>query len=501
MSSFILVPFALPLQPALPTIEGNVDYQKFRRQLQRIDELLIQSGLEQQFLQQYVQQWLQRAEFSRRPPSAKAQRNYQVHTRRALRCNLTRTLLGEGFRSFSTRLADSPLLQWFCGLAELDRIRVPSKSLLQRYAQWADLSQVQQAIELLLQQGQSQPCVLHLDQALDLEAYFLDTTCVKANIHYPVDWVLLRDATRTLMKSVRLIRNQGLKHRMEEPEVFLSRMNTLCIQMTQSGNRSDSKRQRKRILRVMDRLVGNVAGHARRYRDLLEQQWSQTQWTRPQAEVVLRRLDQVLEQLPAARQQARQRILQGQLVDTADKILSLYEPDVNVIVRRKAGAEVEFGNTLLLGESRQGLIVDWKLFQDSAPHDSKLVLPSLERIQPVLGGAIHEVGGDRGFDSASNREGLEIADLYNSICPKDPKALKRRMKSWKFVRGQRRRAQTEARIAILKNNFLGCPLRPKGFAHRELAVGWAVLTHNLWVIARLPQRQARKKPTPLAQAA
>jgi hypothetical protein len=27
-----------------------------------------------------------------------------------------------------------------------------------------------------------------------------------ANIHYPVDWVLLRDATQTLMKAVSLIR-------------------------------------------------------------------------------------------------------------------------------------------------------------------------------------------------------------------------------------------------------------------------------------------------------
>ena len=52
---------------------------------------------------------------------------------------------------------------------------------------------------------------------------------------------------------------------------------------------------------------------------------------------------------------------------------------------------------------------------------------------------------------------------------------------------QQRRSQTEGRIGILKNQFLGRPLRVKGFAHRELAVTWGVLTHNLWVLARLPQ--------------
>jgi len=84
--------------------------------------------------------------------------------------------------------------------------------------------------------------------------------------------------------------------------------------MTHAWNKPDSQRQRKRTLRQMDRLVGTVRAHAQRYRQLLDREWAQTDWTRPQAEQVLARMDQVLEQLPKARQQARQRILAGQLV-------------------------------------------------------------------------------------------------------------------------------------------------------------------------------------------
>lgn len=69
------------------------------------------------------------------------------------------------------------------------------------------------------------------------------------------------------------------------------------------------------------------------------------------------------------------------------------------------------------------------------------------------------------------------------------------MSEERFVRLQRRRSQTEGRIGIFKNGFLGRPLRAKGHAHRELAVSWAVLTHNLWVLARREQRAV------LAQAA
>ena len=44
----------------------------------------------------------------------------------------------------------------------------------------------------------------------------------------------------------------------------------------------------------MKRQVKVVAGHARRHRALLDEEWAQTDWTRPQAEEVLRRIDGVL---------------------------------------------------------------------------------------------------------------------------------------------------------------------------------------------------------------
>ena len=64
----------------------------------------------------------------------------------------------------------------------------------------------------------------------------------------------------------------------------------------------------------------------------------------------------------------------------AEKILSLYDTDVRVIVRGKAGAKVEFGNRALIGENRQGVILDHQLFQESAPADSQLLFGSLLRV-------------------------------------------------------------------------------------------------------------------------
>jgi hypothetical protein len=483
-----ILPFQPTLCPALPVVLGNVDYREFEFQLRRVDQLLIASGVEKSFVEQSL------ARYDRQFPAAttKARARHQRHSYRALRCNVLRGLLGEDYRGMSRRLAECPLFRWFCGLEELAAVRVPGKSTLQDYAHWLPAATLRPIIEQLIRAAQ-QPtgaAALELAQGIELETVWLDTTCLKTNIHFPVDWVLLGDAVRTLMKATRLIRAHGLKQRMEPPETFLKAMNRLSLRMTFARRAKDSKKQRKKILRLMKQLVKVVAGHARRHRALLDQAWAQTDWTRPQAEQVLRRMDGVLALLPQAQKQAHERIIGERRVDNADKVLSLYETDTRVIVRGKAGAAVEFGNTLLLAEQKDGVIVDWQLHRDSVPADVRQLPESMARMEAAYGvGTLQALGADRGFSSAANQALLQAKGIYDGICPKHPARLQERMTEDRFVQLQRRRSQTEGRIAIFKNGFLGRPLRAKGFEHREMAVTWQVLTHNLWVLARLEQKQ------------
>lgn len=155
---------------------------------------------------------------------------------------------------------------------------------------------------------------------------------MKANIHFPTDWVLLRDGVRTLMKATLLIREAGLRGRMKAPEAILTRLNRLCMMMTQETPRAGSKKGRKRVLRRMKKLVGVIQAHAQRHREVLDRHWKRTQWTRGYAEQVLRRLDGVQGILPPGRQQAHERIIGGRQVANADKILSLHDTDLRGVV-------------------------------------------------------------------------------------------------------------------------------------------------------------------------
>lgn len=70
--------------------------------------------------------------------------------------------------------------------------------------------------------------------------------------------------------------------------------------------------------------------------------------------------------------------------------------------------------------------------------------------------------------------------------------MEERIKDDKFLTLRKRRAQTEGRIGIFKNSFLGNPLRSKGFEHRKNTVLWCLLTHNLWILSRIAVKERCK---------
>jgi len=495
-----IVSFQPRLRPALPQVVNNVDYHRNADILRRIDSILIESGVENDFIARCDAQ-IEPAILREAKPGWRA--HFQRQSAQALRCMILKGFFQDSYRDLSTRIADSELCRWFLHLPQEGKIRVPSKSTLQDYADRLPEHELRQVIDTLLASAmtpnEAGQAPFDLERELEMEAVFVDTACVLAPIHFPVDWVLLRDGVSTLMKAVALIRRHGLKHRMEEPEEFLRRINALCIGMSGARRKKDGTKLRKGILRSMKRLTKVVVQHAKRYQLLLAERWQETDWSEKQAQQVLDRIEGIAAQMPAAIKQAHERIIGERTVANADKILSLYEDDIHVIVRGKAGAEVEFGNKLLLAEQGEGLVVDWRFYTNSAPADTRTLPESLERLFEQ--GGVQALCADRGFDSAANRRRLEELGIYNAICPKNPRELAERMKEERFAEMQKGRGQTEGRIGIMKNQFLGRPLRAKGVEMRKGMVAWAVLTHNLWVLARLPRRKKQEEEDPPLQQA
>ncbi len=479
-----IIPFQPEFRPALPCVFASKDYNEFRETLIEMDRILCRSGIEDRFIRQHL------ATLGPSLSPKQANKHY-THFRLALRHNILLAITGLSFRALALRMADSHLFQWFVHTGKIDAVRPVSKSSIKRFEKLFETDAVAELIHDLnraITNEAGAKELLYRETALRFDEVFADSTCVKANIHFPVDWVLLRDATRTLTGAIALIRSRGLKHRIRQPELFARQMNKLCIEMTHNTRKTkDAAKARKKILRRMKKLMKIIEGHAQNYHTLLEERWGETGWSELESQIVLERIQEILDQLPQAIHQAHERLMGERRIANSEKILSLYEPDIHVLVRGKAGSEVEFGNGLYLAEQADGLIMDWDFMKDQPKADSQIVKPSLARIAQNYSVPLSYTG-DRGFDSKANDIVLEELNVINGICPRSVPKLQEKIKEEGFCRLQKRRGGTEGRIGIFKNDYLGLPLRSKGFRNRKTRVEWCVLGHNLWNLATLARK-------------
>ena len=466
----------------LPKIINNKDYCEYENLLTRIDEILRLSGMDLEFAEYYVSSL---SNGNERKLTSKQLKKYTEYGITALRSMILKHLLVSDFRELSVRLAESSLLRWFCQIGGIDTISVPSKSQLHRYSACVSENYLCDVIKRVFGKVSAKDNILCLSNPFNAKDIYLDATCLKANIHFPVDWLLLKDGMISLLHSILVIRKHGLKYRIQPPENFIKKINKLCIEMSNSRRQSDSKKRRKEIFRKLKKLSKVIRAHGSRYYKLLESEWQdRTDLSIGQVNVILRRIDNVIIKLPEAIRQAHSRMITGLQIESKNKMLSLFDDSARVITRGKSGAEVEFGNALFIAEQSDGFILDWKLYKASAPSDSKMTVESVERIiESSI--EIESVTGDRGCDSATAKKFLAENKITNNLCPRNPHELIQKLKSKEFQFHQNRRSQTEGRIGIIKNQFTGSPIRNKKFEYKEISVAWAVLAHNLWVLARL----------------
>jgi hypothetical protein len=408
--------------------------------------------------------------------SAKKLDSFYFEGERAFRINLVQQFENVSYRGLHILLASNYFLQNFCRLSNLDKIIVPSKSLLQKYATLLDEEHLLKNYERGVQN------IFTGNSAYKPGDLYGDTTCIQANMHYPVDWLFIVDGIRTILKAIKLIRKQGLKKRMNCPDSFITKINKLSIEMSSATRTQDAKRKRKATLRKMKELEKTVRQHGQRHLDIFVSSWRKTEYAEGEAKQIMNRLCKTIEIMPTIVWQAHERIIGERLVNNAEKVLSLYQDNVHVIVRKKIGAQREFGNQLLLVEQKDGFIVDYSFNKDKIEHDSKMVPGIIERFKARFSNkAPDSFCGDRGFSSPSNSKLLTKENVFNAICPKSVKELSERLKEDAFRIKLKRRGPNEGRVAIFKNKFSKLALRVKGYVNRHKAILWGLIAHNLFV--------------------
>src|SRR5204863_18585 len=97
--------------------------------------------------------------------------------------------------------------------------------------------------------------------------------------------------------------------------------------------------------------------------------------------------------------QSQRRVLDGQAVKASEKLVSLFEPHADIIV--KGARDVQYGHKLNLVTGRSGLILDL-VVETGNPADAERFLPMLERQIAQCGVPPRQAAADGGYASQDN---------------------------------------------------------------------------------------------------
>ena len=109
--------------------------------------------------------------------------------------------------------------------------------------------------------------------------------------------------------------------------------------------------------------------------------------------------------------QTRRRVFDGEAVPASEKVVSLFEPHADIIV--KGGREVQYGHKINLTTGRSGLILD-VVVETGNPADAERFLPMLERHIACHGQPPRQIAGDGGYASSpifTQAKALGVSDV------------------------------------------------------------------------------------------
>jgi len=301
----------------------------------------------------------------------------------------------------------------------------------------------------------------------------LDSTVTAALMHAPSDSSLLWDAvrvmTRLLNEAETLSGGACVWHNHQRAAKKRAR----AIQFTRGRpNRLQHYRELIKIARVKLTYLDDAAQQLRHVADpMMVALW--------QAEVGHYR--PLIERIIG---QTKRRVLCGEQVSASEKIVSLFEPHADIIV--KGSRDVEFGHKLNLTTGRSGMILDL-VIESGNPADSERFLPMLERHIAFYGTAPDQAAADGGYANRHNLSQAKARGVNDmAFHKKAGLCIEEMVKSrWVYRKLRNFRAGIEAGISCMKRAYGLARCTWRGLDHFKSYVWSSVVAFNLTLFARL----------------
>jgi len=376
---------------------------------------------------------------------------------------LLKQQLKVSYEQLAFHLSDSMSYRTFVRLP--DHV-TPKKSSLQstiRRIKPETLEQVHQVLSVnLFEKGD-----------ISLERLRVDSTVVKSNIAPPSDSQLLNDGVRVLSRHLAKSREiTGKKIRFTDKR---KASKSLAFQIFNTKNAGkevlypDLLQVVRVVLRQAERGMMQVRGEGTA--SISTQKW-------------IKDLEHYRDLTLQVVDQTERRVIAKENVPSAEKIVSIFEPHTDIIV--KGFRDVQYGHKINLSSDKSGFIT-YLSIEDGNPSDKELFMPVLHAHQEkfnCLPEAIVCDGGYASLDNVSEGRGLGIKRVvFHKRVGISYHAMGVKIKTFKRLRNFR--AGIEGNISELKRAFGAGKAKWKGHDGFKAFVWSSVIGYNLVRLARM----------------
>lgn len=302
-----------------------------------------------------------------------------------------------------------------------------------------------------------------------------DCTVMQANIHEPTDSSLLWDCVRVLVRHV------------ERAQAYVA---VPFVDHTRRAKRrfigiNNAKKQvdRERLYRDLIKVTEKTVSYARSVVRALETAYPAEAREKPALWNSYATLRHYIDLAERVLDQTRRRILDGESVPAAAKVVSIFEPHTDIIVKDRR--ETLYGHKLCLTTGASGLVLDC-VIEKGNPADSVLAANMIERQIDIYRKAPRQAAFDGGFASKDNLAAIKALDVQDVAFSKSRGlAITDMVKStWVYRTLKRFRAGIESIISFLKRCFGWDRCTWRSLESFKAYTWTSVVAANLLVLAR-----------------
>jgi IS5 family transposase len=306
----------------------------------------------------------------------------------------------------------------------------------------------------------------------------IDSTVVSSNIHTPSDSSLLWDAVRVLTR----ILSQAKRQFKCFDIPFTDHTKRAKRRMMGVMNAKDKKSRARQYLDLLN-VTRKSLGYAQRALFFLTEYCSSDPAQIILAQKMAEELETYTELTHMVIDQTERRVLHGESVPASEKIVSLFEPHTDIIV--KDHRDTFYGHKICVTGGSSNLITDCVIC-DGNPADTTVTDQMLDRQRDLYGRYPLKVALDGGFASKENlnsakskhikdvcfakKRGIEVEEMCRS--------------PWVYRRLRRFRAGIESGISWLKRCFGLCRCTWRGLQSFKSYIWSSIVSANLLTLAR-----------------